>query len=128
MCETKKTQLQEKIRLDLLQKHTLKELWKQVKFFKNIKELEYVEASYWYKDFKTLLNENEQEIYHNFVTEAIQYQENHSPSSCEICQICELNDPITQQEVLKAIDTIKAGRASGQDGLVPEIYKCLKLP
>ena len=40
--------------------------------------------------------------------------------------LCELNDPITQQEVLKAIDTIKAGKAPGQDGLVPEIYKCLK--
>ena len=104
----------------------MKDLWNHVRHFKTKPSVNPIEHSQLYDHFSDLLNKSKQDIDNHFSEYVTEILRNHNFSVCKLCQKSPFNETIKQTEIENAINSISSGKAPGPDGLVGEVYKCLK--
>jgi hypothetical protein len=121
LLASKRTKLKSAMKSD-------KSLWKTVKSFRRPVQDQKVGLDRWKNYFEQLLNRNVT-IEESFLEEVDQFLDQHRMH----CDECEsnfsefLNDPITESEILNAINKSSNGKAPGVDGIINELLKHSKL-
>ena len=134
LCNLKKVEHRENVLTDLnaaCNEHNSKIFWRKVK---NLTRNTYntsknsISAHAWFNYFKTLLNieevnEENAITYADFEFETeFSVRTHNEDNGCYDCQEGILDDIITEEEILEALNNLKRGKAAGPDGICSDFF------
>ena len=133
MCKIKSSEWKNKLRARLIDcKSNPTEFWKTVKSVSKeyLQPSNLITPSEWFNYFERLLNQDVK-IDEEFSDLVTGFTATHD-AECGICngheqgsaELQDLNEPISEEEILKCIREMSNGKAAGVDGIVIEMLKC----
>ena len=105
-----------------------KSFWQKIRSLTSCKTFDTSSMSprVWYDYFQKLLNVETSTEDSNFGRKVEEKLIDHTSAACDACTNAELDTEITQDEILRAIDSMKKSKAPGPDGLPSEFFSYAK--